>query len=58
MRFAGRFVLSRWHCVRRLLPLSPPRLQQGLITAQGVTLTRIALVITPDGIMVTIIIGM
>jgi hypothetical protein len=37
MRLAGRFVLLRWHFVRRQSSHQPLRLQQGLIPAQGGT---------------------
>jgi hypothetical protein len=47
MRLAGRFVLLRWHFVRRQSSHRPLRLQQGLITAQGgTTLMRVMAAIT------------
>ena len=41
MRLVGRFVLLRWHCVRRQWSPQPLRLLQDLTTARGGTLTRI-----------------
>jgi hypothetical protein len=46
MRLAGRFVLLRWHFVRRQSSHQPLRLQQGHTTAQGGMLTRITVAIT------------
>jgi hypothetical protein len=46
MRLAGRFVLLRWHFVRRQSSHRSLRLQQGLTTAQGGTLMRGMLAIT------------
>jgi hypothetical protein len=60
MRLAGRFVLLRWHFVRRQSSHRPLRLQQGLTTAQGGTLMRVMLAITWGGtthIVIIIIIG-
>jgi hypothetical protein len=60
MRPASRFVLLRWQFVRRQSSHRLLRLQQDLTTtAQGGTLTRITLAITPSGTMLTgiIIIG-
>ncbi len=47
LRFAGRFILLRWLCVRWLSSPSRLRLQQGLTTAQGVTPARITPAIVP-----------
>src|SRR5713101_1381007 len=58
MRLAGRFVLLRWHFVRRQSSHRPLRLQQGLTTAQGGTLMRVMLAITWGGTThIVIIIG-
>jgi hypothetical protein len=58
MRLVGRFVLLRWHCVRRQSSHQPLRLRQDLTTAQGGTLTRVMrAIITSNGTTLTVIIG-
>jgi hypothetical protein len=56
LRFAGRFVSSRWLCVRWQSPSLPPRLPQDLIMAQGGTLAPTTPAIT-RGDMLTDTIG-
>jgi hypothetical protein len=58
MRLVGRFVLLRWHCVRRQSSPQPLRLRQDLTTARGGTLTRIMrAIITSNGTTLIAIIG-
>ncbi len=56
LRFAGRFILLRWLCVRWLCSPSRLRLQQGLTTAQGVTLVGITPAVMPGTITIVAII--